>query len=161
MIFGSIKGCFMFNNFKRPKLMRLNFLNTIHTKIFLILVIMFLFSPSVFSKRLYKEAVYQAHWCNARNGIMEYEIDDKTRVDCLLPNMAVEFDFASKWAECIGQALYYGLKTDKKPACVLIIENEDKELKYLKRLEYASNRVKPKIKVLTIKPDELNITKEK
>ena len=25
-------------------------------------------------------------------------------------NMAVEFDFAPKWAECIGQALYYGKK---------------------------------------------------
>ena len=36
---------------------------------------------------------------------------------------AVEFDFAEKWAEAVGQALYYALKTGKKPAVVLIMED--------------------------------------
>lgn len=68
------------------------------------------------------EKVYQKEWCDKYNGIMEYTLPDKTRVDCVTKNYAVEFDFASKWAESIGQSLYYGLMTGKNPAVVLIIE---------------------------------------
>ena len=60
--------------------------------------------------------------------------NDKTRVDCLTPTLAVEIDFANKWAECIGQALYYGKMTNRQPACVLIMENPEKDTKYLNRL---------------------------
>lgn len=44
---------------------------------------------------------------------MEYRLSDNTRVDCMTDTLAVEFDFANKWAECIGQALYYGKQTKK------------------------------------------------
>lgn len=39
---------------------------------------------------------------------------------------AIEFDFSrgTKVYECIGQALYYGLVTGRKPGAVLIIEEE-------------------------------------
>lgn len=67
---------------------------------------------------------------------MEYQLEDKTRVDCLTSNLAVEFDFAPKWAECIGQALYYGKKTKRIPACALIMENPIKDEIYLYRLRY-------------------------
>ena len=50
-------------------------------------------------------------------------------------DMAVEFDFANKWAECIGQALYYGQKTNRTPACVLIIENPTKDFE-IRRTRY-------------------------
>lgn len=53
---------------------------------------------------------------------MEYKLEDNTRVDCLTPDYAVEFDFASKWAESIGQSLYYAQKTKRKPAVVLIMQ---------------------------------------
>lgn len=111
-------------------------------------------TPSAFAKRLYPEKTYQKYWCDKKGGVMEYKLNDSTRVDCLLPTMAVEFDFANKWAECIGQALYYGQKTNRTPACVLIMENPEKDLKYLRRLRYAVYNKKkiPAFKTFTIKP---------
>lgn len=87
-----------------------------------------------YPKRLHKEAEYQTKWCTAQCGIMEYKNDDKTRVDCLTSSHAIEFDFADKLYESIGQALFYSLKTGKKPGVVLIMEHPEKEQKYLKRL---------------------------
>lgn len=84
---------------------------------------------------LHKEKVYQEQWCNKCGGQMEHVIDDGCRIDCLTSNHAIEFDFAQKWAESIGQALYYGIKTQRTPGIVLIIEDEQKELKYLNRLK--------------------------
>jgi len=40
-------------------------------------------------------------------GVIEYVLQDKTRVDCLTEEHAIEFDFANHWAESIDQALYY------------------------------------------------------
>ena len=70
-------------------------------KIFVLICIGLTILPAA-AKRLYHEAEYQKAWCDKRGGVMEYELPDKCRVDCLLPDMAVEFDFANKWAECIG-----------------------------------------------------------
>ena len=69
------------------------------------------------------------------HGQIEYVLDDKTRVDCLTSSYAIEVDFASKWAESIGQSLHYSIKTDKKAGVLLILEQPHKERKYLRRLE--------------------------
>lgn len=119
----------------------------------LIFILLFIFPVKVEGKRLHKEIEYQQYWCNKHNGILEYELDDKTRVDCLTNNLAVEVDFANKWAECIGQALYYGIKTNKQPSCLLIMENGEKDLKYLKRLKCTAEH--KKIKTFTIKPEQI------
>ena len=116
---------------------------------------MFLLLPNICgAKRLYLEKEYQDYWCGLKNGITEYKLTDNTRVDCLLPDMAVEFDYANKWAECIGQALYYSQKTNRIPARVLIMENPEKDFKYLSRLRYAVYNKKkiPEFKTFTIKP---------
>lgn len=88
---------------------------------------------------------------------MEYVLPDKARVDCLLPDMAVEFDFAPKWAECIGQALYYGKRTNRTPACVLIVERPIKDRIYLRRLRTTVyNRKKiPQFRTYTMKPESI------
>lgn len=124
---------------------------------FIFLIVLFSCINSVYAKHLHTEKEYQAQWCNARKGIMEYKLDDRTRVDCLLPTMAVEVDFANKWAECIGQALYYGEKTKRAPACVLITENPEKDFKYIKRFRYAVYNKKkiPEFKTFTITPDKI------
>ena len=85
----------------------------------------------------HSESSYQHAYCSAHNGIEEYELSDKTRVDCLTETYAIEFDFANKWAESIGQALHYGLKTDKNPKVVLILDNKYKEqqMVYVDRLK--------------------------
>lgn len=89
---------------------------------FYLLPIIFFISQICYAAHYQPEKVYQKEWCDKYNGIMEYRLPDKTRVDCVTKNYAVEFDFANKWAESIGQSLYYGLITGKKPAVVLIIE---------------------------------------
>ena len=52
----------------------------------------------------HNEASYQDAWCSIHGGVTEYENEDKTRVDCLTKTHAVEFEFANKWAESIGEA---------------------------------------------------------
>lgn len=125
----------------------------------ILLIVLLLNFNFVFAKHLYTEKEYQTQWCNARNGIMEYRLDDKTRVDCLLPTMAVEVDFAKKWAECIGQALYYSQKTKRTPACVLITENPQKDIKYVRRLRYTVYKKKniPEFRTFTITPDKIKV----
>lgn len=103
----------------------------------IILLFLLLLSLPANAKHFYNEHYYQAQWCNQYNGQMEYVLPDKTRVDCLTKNYAVEFDFVSKWAECVGQALYYADQTNRTPACVLIIE-KPKDFKYYYRIEKIS-----------------------
>ncbi len=83
------------------------------------------------------ERYYQNIWCMKNKGITEYILPDKTRVDCLTKDYAVEFDFAKKWAESVGQSLYYAEMTGKKPAIVLIEESNNDE-KYFQRAESLS-----------------------
>ena len=101
-----------------------------------VIIFLLLMLPS-FAKHEYNEKYYQNIWCRQNNGVSEYILPDKTRVDCLTKDYAVEFDFASKWAESIGQSLYYAKMTKKKPAVALIMEQGGDE-KYYKRLEVLS-----------------------
>lgn len=99
-----------------------------------ILVFLFLLPTQIHAKHLHPEKHYQCQWCEEKGGVTEYRLEDGTRVDCLLEQYAVEVDFARKWAESIGQALYYGLMTDREPAVLLILEKED-DKRYLVRLQ--------------------------
>ncbi len=87
--------------------------------ILLFLVLSIPFSIGAHEKN---ERYYQNIWCKNHQGITEYILPDKTRVDCLTKEYAVEFDFAHKWAESVGQSLYYAKMTNRKPAIVLIME---------------------------------------
>ncbi len=95
------------------------------------------YAPNGFKyvKHTHSESSYQHAWCKAHNGIEEYENTDKTRVDCLTAYHAVEFDFANKWAESIGQALHYQKMTGKKAMVVLILEDPQKEMVYFNRVK--------------------------
>lgn len=85
----------------------------------------------------HNEASYQNAYCKAHKGIEEYELKDKTRVDCLTDTNAIEFDFANKAYEAVGQALHYGIMTGKKPKVVLILDGADwkKQLVYYHRIK--------------------------
>lgn len=104
-------------------------------RIILIITILLISANWCEGKHLYKEAEYQAYWCNKHGGVMEYRLKTGERVDCVLPEYAVEVDFAKKWNECVGQALSYASVLNKNPKCVLILEDKTKEMKYKKRLE--------------------------
>jgi hypothetical protein len=100
---------------------------------------------------LHKEAWYQARWCAEHGGQTEVVMPDGTRCDCLTDTHAVEFDFSSKWAESIGQALLYGAHTGKRPGIVLIIENE-KELGKISHIYRVIEAYGLPIDVWTMKP---------
>jgi hypothetical protein len=102
----------------------------------LICLIFILISSTVNAAHLHKEKVYQEAWCKGKT---EVQLTDGTRVDCVTKNYAIEIDFASKWAECLGQALHYADLTDKQPACLLIIE-KDKDWRYYHRLKRTANK---------------------
>lgn len=120
-----------------------------------ILYILFslLITTSIADAHLYKEKEYQKHWCSLNNGQTEVILQDNTRIDCLTKDYAIEFDFANKWAESIGQSLYYATCTGKKAGVVLIMENSEKDLKYLKRLKKISEIYN--IRVWTIAPKDM------
>lgn len=120
----------------------------------IVITVLLLSILPVQAKHLYKEAVYQDFWCNKHGGILEYELNDKSRVDCLLPDMAVEFDFAKKRDECLGQALRYSAYTKKPAACCLIIEKK-KDYKYYYQLRYTVQKKELDVKLFTITPSAL------
>ncbi|MCP3685430.1 MAG: hypothetical protein GY861_22490 [bacterium] len=95
------------------------------------------------------ERYYQNKWCRNRNGIVERRYLDGTRADCVFEDKekgqkyAIEFDFPKKWAESVGQSLYYAVMERKKsgtyvrPGIVLIIKNQG-EYRYVRRLVVVS-----------------------
>jgi hypothetical protein len=105
-------------------------------------------ATSALAAHVHKEKEYQNKWCARVGGVTEYRLDDGTRVDCLTNTYAIEFDFAPKWAESIGQALYYSQMTGKQPGVVLIMENEG-DGRYLERLNTVA--AEHNIKVWTIR----------
>ncbi len=123
-----------------------------------VLFLLIILTISAQAKHLYSEKEYQTYWCNAHKGKMEALLNDNTRVDCLTNTLAVEFDFANKWHECIGQALYYGKKTKRIPACVLIAEDLKKDAKYVRRMRYTVYDKKkiPQFRTFTITPAVFN-----
>ena len=117
---------------------KLIYINLKKIKLLFVFFLWLIMSLGCFAKHLHNEKYYQEIWCKANNGILEYKNDDNTRVDCLTENNAVEFDFAQKWAESVGQALYYQKKTKKRGKVVLILENTEKEMKYFNRVKELS-----------------------
>jgi len=81
-----------------------------HSVLYVGLLLMLIFgSTPAYSKHLYHEQDYQNYFCTevVEGETEKYLEDNSGRIDCLTDQYAIEVDFASKWAEAIGQALYY------------------------------------------------------
>jgi len=111
----------------------------------------------VYAKHTYLERDYQNVWCNSMKGQQEVIMPDGSRCDCIYDEYAIEFDFASKWAESCGQALLYAAHTEKKPGIVLIMEDVENDLKYLKRLELLIKTWNLPIRIWTITPEDIKL----
>ena len=94
------------------------------------------------------ERYYQNTHCQ---GIKEYVLQDRTRVDCLTDTHAIEYDFGPKWAEAIGQSLGYAFATNKKAGVVLILRSE-KDYKYWIKLNSIIDFYKLPIDTWVIEP---------
>lgn len=106
-------------------------------------------AAAAFAAHQYLEKDYQNKWCKEQKGRTEVIMEDRTRCDCLTDTYSVEFDFANKWAEAVGQSLNYSFKTGKKAGIVLILE-EEKDKKYLDRLNAMIKEKKLPIKVWSV-----------
>jgi hypothetical protein len=80
-----------------------------------------------------KESYYQKKFAKTINGQIEYVLSDQARVDIVTDTFAIEVDFGEKWAESIGQSLFYSTYLKKK-AGVLLIVNGTLEDRFVKRL---------------------------
>lgn len=115
------------------------------------LVVAILVFPAIgFAAHAHREKWYQDRWCDERGGQLEVTLPDSTRIDCLTENNAIEFDFAKKWAEGLGQALHYGALTGKRAGVVLILENP-KDQEYFRRLKSTVERLDLPVDVWTTK----------
>ncbi len=112
------------------------------------LLILLLVSFQSLAVEKWHEADYVNHFCK---GKIEYVLPDKTRVDCLTNIHAIEYDYSRKWAESLGQALYYSARTGKKTGIVLIVNPKHKG-RYLTRLNEA-------IDMIPCKPSEVPCVK--
>lgn len=111
-----------------------------------------LWAIPAYAKHIHPEKEYQAAWCTKNGGILEYQVTGG-RVDCLLPDYAVEVDFASKIYQGIGQAMYYSAETGRLPGVLLIIEDTEKDSIYLKKLEQVQKMHGLKFWIIT--PEDL------
>ena len=118
--------------------MRKNFIVTL-------IIIAGIFFVGCTEKKKRNEKYYQTQLCNELGGVMEQSLLDRTRVDCLTDEYAIEVDFAKKWAESVGQSLHYAEMTEKKPGIGLIVRDTKNDKRHLKRLEILANKYDIKI----------------
>jgi hypothetical protein len=90
---------------------------------------------------------------------LEQPLASGGRIDCLSDEFAIEVDWAPKWAEAVGQSLYYAQATGRKPAIILLCEESEGPVEglcrsYVYRLEYALKFVSTHITVCTCSIDK-------
>lgn len=69
------------------------------------------------------------------NAQTEVVLWDGTRVDILTDSTAWEVEWPAKWAESIGQALYYAEVSGKQPGIVLLVTDLERERRYVYRCQ--------------------------
>lgn len=99
------------------------------------------------------EKDYQNIFCIQSNGIIEYRLYDRRRVDCLTSDYAIEVDYAYKYRDAISQSLEYAMDTNHKAGILLIVKNIYKDRKYLYRLNKFLKFYKLDIKIWLIDKD--------
>ena len=113
-------------------------------------LLFFCLTQSAFAARKNSERHYQEQWAKEHGGKIEVTLPDKTRCDIVTKDFAIEVDFADKWSESIGQALYYAFQTNKKPAVLLIMEDQ-KDRRFLFRLNSVLVHYKIDIEVFVVR----------
>jgi hypothetical protein len=102
-------------------------------KLFFISLVLLLFLPALSYCQHAKEHFYQNYFAKYLNCKVEVTLPDKSRVDILCNNYAIEVDFAPKWAESVGQSLFYA-KMCSRSAGILLIKSKRQDSIYISRL---------------------------
>ena len=123
-------------------------------KMLIVLLLALLVPISAQAKHEFLEREYQEQMCKDFGGLTEFVLADRTRVDCLTASHAIEFDFATKWAEAIGQSLHYAMMTGLGPGIVLIVEDV-KNLVNVWRIKAIGKAYGVDIRVWIIEPKDM------
>mgnify|MGYP000707675155 CR=1 FL=1 len=105
-------------------------------------------APTIVQAR--SESYYQRLYCSGME--LEHQLPSGGRVDCLSPEYAIEMDWAEKWAEAVGQSLYYARATERDPGIILLCPSSDIHAEglcrsYLYRLADALSQIEGKVAV--------------
>jgi hypothetical protein len=91
---------------------------------------------------LLTEAQHATQIAEELKGKTEVVLWDRTRVDILTKEYAYEVDWASKWAESIGQSLYYAELTGRKPGIILLSKKTEGRFIYRAQTVCAKHNIK-------------------
>jgi len=94
-----------------------------------------------------------------RLGVQEENVEvrlfEGSRADFVLDAYVCEVDWAKKWAEGIGQSLYYSLVTGKKPMLVLLTKDLRKDTSHIMKCRTLCVDQGIRIAVYDLKKDKL------
>ncbi len=96
------------------------------------LILIFIVPAAVWAGRLHPKRWYQERWCAKYFDSAQVTVSDQ--YDCLSEKYVIEFDYADRWYESIGESLHYALQTGRKAGIVLIMEKES-DIKYWIKLK--------------------------
>lgn len=71
------------------------------------------------------EPVWSAALAEKIDGEAEHRLRDRSRIDVLTGDHAVEVDWLDKWHQGIGQALHYSYLSGKDPVVAIGLKEED------------------------------------
>ena len=103
----------------------------------------------------------ESHWvqilAQEYNGVAEYRLFDGSRVDILNDEYAIEVEWAHKslkWAEAIGQSIYYSEITNRKPMIILLVLKYDQvTLKNIYKCLIATRKHNIKVVIRKVQDD--------
>lgn len=89
-------------------------------KNYFLLLLVFVFVNTGYAQ---PESYYSQILADRLDGVTEYKVEGG-RVDILTSTHAIEVKRASDWKHSIGQALWYGLQTNRSPGIILIMKSQ-------------------------------------
>lgn len=114
--------------------------------LFFSLVLLLFFSTLSYSQHA-REHFYQEYFAKSLNCKFEVTLPDNSRVDILCNNYAIEVDFANKWAEAVGQSLFYARQCSRS-AGILLIKSKRQDSTYISRLYSISQPLNIKVWII-------------
>ena len=79
---------------------------------------------------VWSQYIARTWWMHAEP---EFVAADGSRVDILSSEVAWEVEWAKKWQESIGQAVWYSIVTSRKGGVILLLRNKPTEKVYIAR----------------------------
>lgn len=86
------------------------------------------------------EPVWSAALAVYLGGEAEYILPDRSRIDVITDEYAVELDWLHKWHEGVGQALHYAELSGKEPVVAIGIKEKDYDREKLKLAKRVANK---------------------